>query len=367
MVKKYRILAINPGSTSTKIAIFENEDKIFSINITHDSANLANFKGIIDQLDYRKEMIVDVLKKNNVALKSIDAFVGRGGSLYNVPSGTYEINERLLEDSRIGVDGQHAASLGALLANDLSTTNNKPSFIANPPCTDEMQTVARVSGLKNVKRCSRFHALNQKEVGRRYAVELGKRYEDLNLVIIHMGGGISVTAHRKGLAIDTCDCLCGDGPFSPNRCGGIPVEDIVKMCYSGDYNRKEMLSKINGKGGMMDHLGTDNLIEVNERIKNGDDYAKIVYEGLIYQIGKTIGSYATVLNGDVDAIILTGGIARDENLVKKITDMVKYIAQVKVYPGEFEMEALASCTLRVLQGVENAKEYTGKAVSDALI
>lgn len=365
--KIYKILTINPGSTSTKIALFENRDKIFSTNITHNPKDLIDFKEIMDQFDYRRKMVLDVLKEKNILLDEIDAFVGRGGSIHNIPSGTYAINNRLLEDARIGVDGQHAAALGAWLAYNLAAVNNKPSFIADPPCTDEMQTIARVTGLKDIKRASRFHALNQKEVGRRYAFENGKDYEELNLVIAHMGGGVSVTAHKKGFAIDTSDCLCGDGPFSPNRCGAIPVADIVNMCYSGEYSKKDMLSKVTSKGGMIDHLGTDNMIEIEERIKQGDKYAEIIHEGFIYQIAKTIGSYATVLRGDVDAVLLTGGIANDTYLVQKITEMVRYIAPVKAYPGEFEMEALTNGALRVLEGLENAKEYNGKTVSNELM
>ena len=359
MGKKYRLFTINPGSTSTKIALFENDTVLFAANVSHDAAKLKEFPEISDQFPYRKETILGELAKNNISLEGIDAFVGRGGGLVALEGGTYTINETLLHHSRIGFTVKHPATLGSQLAHDFATTYGGKAFVVNPPDVDEFDLIARVSGLSDVARESRGHPLNQKEVGMRYAFDTGKRYEDLNLVISHIGGGVSVTAHRKGRMIDANDVINGDGPMAPTRAGAIPATAIIKMCYSGKYTEREMYDRITKNGGIVDHLGTSDVREIQERIKNGDTYAKLIYDAMIYQIGKNIGAYATVLKGNVDAILLTGGIANDAYLVEQITDMVKYIAPVKVYAGEFEMEALASGALRVLTGQEQPKTYTG--------
>jgi len=362
MDKKYRIFAINPGSTSTKIALFENEREIFATNVSHDAAKLKEFREISDQFSYRKETILGELVKASVSLEGVDAFVGRGGGLVSLEGGTYIINETLLHHARIGFTVKHPATLGSQLAYDFATTYGGEAFVVNPPDVDEFDLVSRVSGLSDVFRESRGHPLNQKEVAMRYATENGERYEDLNLVISHIGGGISITAHRKGRMVDSNDVINGDGPMAPTRAGSIPAVAIIKMCYSGKYTEREMYDRITKTGGLVDHLGTSEVREVLERIKNGDSYAKLIYDAMIYQIGKNIGAYATVLNGDVDAILLTGGIANDPYLIEKVTDMVEYIAPVKVYAGEFEMEAMAAGALRVLTGQEQPKTYTGVPV-----
>ena len=362
MDKKYRLFTINPGSTSTKIALFENDTELFSANVSHDAAKLKEFREISDQLPYRKETILGELAKRNISLKGTDAFVGRGGGLVGLEGGTYTINETLLHHARIGFTVKHPATLGSQLAHDFATTYGGKAFVVNPPDVDEFHLVARVSGLHDVPRESRGHPLNQKEVGIRYAAEMGKRYEDLNLVISHIGGGVSVTAHMKGLMVDSNDVINGDGPMAPTRAGAVPATAIIKMCYSGKYTEREMYDRITKTGGFVDHLGTSEVREVLERIKNGDTYAKLIYDAMIYQISKNIGAYATVLKGDVDAILLTGGIANDAYLVDQITDRVKYIAPIKVYAGEFEMEALAAGGLRVLTGQEQPKTYTGVPV-----
>jgi len=362
MDRKYRVFTINPGSTSTKLALFENDTKVFSVNVSHDAAKLKEFTEISDQLPYRKETILGELAKNNISLEGTDAFVGRGGGLVGLEGGTYDINETLLHHARIGLTVKHPATLGSQLACDFATTYGGKAFVVNPPDVDEFDLIARVSGLSNVARESRGHPLNQKEVGIRYAAELGKRYEDLNLVISHIGGGVSVTAHKKGRMIDSSDVINGDGPIAPTRAGSIPAVAIIRMCYSGKYTEREMYDRITKTGGLVDHLGTSDVREVLERIKNGDAYAKLIYDAMIYQICKNIGAYATVLKGDVDAILLSGGITNDSYLVEQITDMVKYIAPVKVYAGEFEMEALAAGALRVLTGQEQPKTYTGVPV-----
>jgi butyrate kinase len=360
--KKYRLLTINPGSTSTKIALFEDDAEIFSVNVSHDAAKLKEFREISDQFPYRKETILSELAKKNISLKGIDAFVGRGGGLVGVEGGTYSINETLLHHARIGFTVKHPATLGSQLAYDFALTYGGKAFVVNPPDVDEFQLIARVSGLHDVPRESRGHPLNQKEVGMRYAAETSKRYEDLNLIISHIGGGVTVTAHRRGCMVDSTDVINGDGPMAATRAGAIPAVAMIKMCYSGKYTEREMYDRITKNGGLVDHLGTADVREVQERIKNGDAYAKLIYDAMIYQIGKSIGAYATVLKGEVDAILLTGGIPHDAYLVENITDMVKFIAPVKVYAGEFEMEAMAAGALRVLTGQEQPKTYTGTPV-----
>ena len=362
MDKRQRLFVINPGSTSTKIALFENEREIFSANVSHEAAKLKEFPEIRDQFPYRKERILSELAKNNISLDGIDAFVGRGGGLVGLISGTYRINEILLNHARIGFTVKHPATLGSQLAYDFACAYGGEAFVVNPPDVDELDPVARVTGFSDVVRESRGHPLNQKEVALRYAAEIHRPYEDLNLVVSHMGGGISVTAHRKGRMVDSTDVINGDGPMAPTRAGALPAAAIMRMCYSGRYTEKQMYDRITKTGGLIDHLGTSDVMEIIDRIENGDSYARLIYDAMIYQIGKNIGAYATVLKGQVDAILLTGGIAHDTYLIDRIVDMVKYIAPVRVYAGEFEMEALAAGALRVLTGREQAKTYTGVPV-----
>ncbi len=362
MDTKYRIFVINPGSTSTKIALFENEKELFSANVSHEAAKLKEFSEISDQFPYRKETILGELAKNRISLDGTDAFVGRGGGLVGLEGGTYTINEILLHHARLGFTVKHPANLGSQLAHAFAETYGGKAFVVNPPDVDELDIVARVTGLSDVARESRGHPLNQKEVAIRYAAEIGRPYEELNLVVSHMGGGVSVTAHKKGRMVDSTDVINGDGPMAPTRAGSLPAAAVMRMCYSGRYTEKEIYDRITKTGGLVDHLGTADVTEIIGRIDNGDKYARLIYDAMIYQIGKSIGAYATVLKGRVDAILLTGGIARDPYLVGRITDMVGYIAPVRVYAGEFEMEALAAGALRVLTGKEAAKTYTGVPV-----
>ena len=362
MDKTYKLFAINPGSTSTKIALFENNTQLFTASVSHDAARLKEFPEIKDQFPYRKETILNELTDNSISLEGVDAFVGRGGGLVGLEGGTYIVNETLLHHARIGFTVKHPATLGSQLAHDFATAYGGKAFVVNPPDVDEFDLIARVTGLSDVARESRGHPLNQKEVAIRYAQDTGRRYEDLSLVISHIGGGVSVTAHRQGRMVDSTDVINGDGPMAPTRAGAIPATAIMKMCYSGAYSEKQMYDRITKTGGLVDHLGTSEVTEILERIRNKDDYAKLIYDAMIYQIGKYIGAYATVLKGRVDAILLTGGIAHDSYLVQQITDMVSYIAPVKVYAGEFEMEALAAGAFRVLSGQEQAKTYTGMPV-----
>ncbi len=355
----YKIFAINPGSTSTKVALFLDDRKIFSANVDHDAEELKKYKEISDQFDYRKDTILRELQKAGQDISDCNAFAGRGGGLASCAGGTYRINEILYEHAKAGFTVKHPAMLGPQLARYFADAYGAEAFVVNPPDVDEFCDSARVTGWKGVYRESRIHALNQKEVGIRYAAEKGKKYEDMNLVICHIGGGISVTAHEKGRMIDSNDIAQGDGPMAPTRCGSIPVKDVVKACYSGKYTEQEMQQRITKTGGLVDHLGTSDAREVGQMIADGNAYARIVYDAMIYQIGKYAGSMAAALHGMVDGIILTGGISHDRYLVEHLTDMIGFIAPVTVMAGEFEMEALAAGALRVLTGREEAKSYKG--------
>lgn len=358
--KIYKIFTINFGSTSTKIALFENDKKMFTANVAHDAEELKKFKEIPEQLPYREETIRKTLAENNVSLEGIDAVVGRCGGMGPTGGGTYKVNDFLVAHSMAGRCTRHPTNLGAKMARDFADTYGAEAFIVNPPDTDEFQDIARVCGFSDAYRESKSHPLNQKEVGIRYAKSVAKRYEDLNLVIAHIGGGISVTAHQKGKMIDSSNNIDGDGPMAPTRAGAVAAAAVVKMCFSGQYTEKEMYDRITKSGGLVDHLGTADVMEIKARIKDGDAYAKIIYDAMIYQICKAIGAYATVLSGNVEAILLTGGIANDTDLVEQITSKVKYIAPVQVYAGEFEMEAMAAGAVRVLTGEESPKSYTGE-------
>ena len=355
-----KILTINPGSTSTKLGLFDDMEEIFSCNVRHDTAELDKFLTIQEQLPYRMKTILDEIKLHNIDLGAIDAFAARGGLCYPVKSGTYEVNDLLISDLKEGVQGKHPSNLAGQIALELENKYGGKAFIVNPEVVDEMIDVARITGIKGVFRKSLIHALNQKETCKRCAERIGKPYTQSNFVIAHMGGGFSVSAHKKGEIIDTTDAVNGDGPMTPNRAGDIPATAMIDLCFSGEYTKKEMYELISKKGGLVDHFGTDSAMAVAEMVDDGDEYAILIYNAMIHQVGKYIGAYATVLHGDVDRIILTGGLANDKKIVEKISEMVKYIAPIEVYPGEFELEALASGALSVLRGEETARTYTGK-------
>lgn len=351
-------LIINPGSTSTKIAVFDDVTMIFEKTIRHTSEELQPFNRVIDQFQFRKEMIISSLKENNISLNELDAVVGRGGLLKPIEGGTYLVNDKLIKDLETNIKGEHASNLGALLARSIADEVNIPSFIVDPVVVDEMEDVARISGHPEFERICIWHALNQKAVARKAAIEeFGKKYDEVNFVVVHLGGGISVGAHRKGRVIDVNNALNGEGPFSPERTGSLPAAQLVKMCFSGKYTEAEIYKIIAGKGGICAYLGTNSAKEVSDRANDGDDKARLIYSAMAYQVAKAIGEYAVVLDGDVDAIIITGGIAYDKDFVKMIEDKVKFIAKVIVYPGEDELLALAEGGLRVLKGVEEAKTY----------
>lgn len=353
----YKLLIINPGSTSTKIGVYEDEKEVLVETLRHSSDEIGNFKGIFEQLDFRKDVILDLLKEKNFDINTLDAIVGRGGLLKSIEGGTYAVNEVMLHDLKIGVQGQHASNLGGIIASEIGKSLDIPAFIVDPVVVDELMDVARISGLPELERKSIFHALNQKAVAKRYAKEIGKKYEEINVIVAHMGGGISVGAHKAGKIIDVNNALDGDGPFSPERSGGLPTGDLAKMCFSGKYTLEDIKKKINGKGGFVAYLNTNDAREVLEKVEAGDEKAKLIFDAMAYQVAKEIGSCAAVLSGKVDAIILTGGIAYGKVIVNYIKERVEFIANVIVYPGEDELLALAQGGLRVLDGSEKAREY----------
>lgn len=352
-----RLLIINPGSTSTKIAVYEDKSMVFEETIRHSTEEICQFNKIYDQYEFRKNIILKTLKKHNISIESLDGVVGRGGLLKPIEGGTYEVNEPMLEDLKSGYSGEHASNLGGILAYEIAREINKRAFVVDPVVVDEMQEVARISGLKSIERKSIFHALNQKAVAREYAKEINKAYEDLNLIVAHLGGGISVGAHEKGRVIDVSNALDGEGPFSPERAGSLPIIEVVELCFSGDYSLKEIKKMIKGSGGLVSYLNTNDGREVSKMIENGNEYAELIYRAMAYQVAKEIGSCAAVLKGKVDAIIITGGIAYDSQFVSWVEERVKFIAKIHLDPGEDELQALAEGGLRVLKGEETAKLY----------
>lgn len=352
-----KILVINPGSTSTKIAVYEGGKPLLEKTIRHSSEEVKDFKKIVDQFNFRSEIILKELEQNGYKLHDFSAISARGGLLHPIESGTYKVNEDMIKDLTEGRYGEHASNLGALIAKNLAERNGIPAFIVDPVVVDEMKPIAKFSGLKTIWRQAIWHALNQKATARDVAKDLGKKYEECNLIVAHLGGGISVAAHERGRVVDVNNALNGDGPFAPERAGGLPIVSLLDLCFSGRYSYEEMKKNLAGKGGLVSHLGTNSALEVEEKIKSGDSYAKLVYEAMAYQISKSIGELAAVLSGNVDAIILTGGLAKSDMLVSWIKEGVSFISKVLIYPGEDEMQALARGALRVLDGEEKYKIY----------
>jgi butyrate kinase len=357
MKEELRILTINPGSTSTKIAVFDGESLLYEEVLRHQSSELEQYKTIIDQYDFRKRVILESLESKGINLRKLKAVVGRGGLLKPIPGGTYGVNEFMISDLKEAKYGEHASNLGAIIAWEIAQNLKIPAFIVDPVVVDELNDIARISGHPMIARRSIFHALNQKAVGRRVAKDLGKDYYDCNLVIAHLGGGISVGAHFKGRVVDVNNALDGEGPFSPERAGGLPIGDLAKLCYSGKFTLDSLKKHLVGKGGLVAYLGTNDGREVVKRIENGDEEAALVYDAMAYQIAKEIGMMVVVLKGNFDAIILTGGLAYDKYLMGKIRERIDNLGKVLVYPGEDEMIALAQGALRVIMGEETAKEY----------
>ena len=353
----YKILIINPGSTSTKIGVYEDEKELFEETLRHSTEEISKYATIYDQREFRKEVILNILKEKNFDINTLNVVVGRGGMLRPIPGGTYAVSDKLIEDLKVGVSGQHASNLGGILAREIGDQVGVPSFIVDPVVVDELQDLARFSGVPELPRKSIFHALNQKAVAKRYGKESGKGYENLNLIVTHMGGGVSVGAHKNGQIIDVNNALDGEGAFSPERSGGVPSGDLVKLCFSGKYTEKEVYSKICGKGGLTAYINSNDMRDVIKMMEEGDQKAKMLFDAFIYQVCKDIGAMSTVLEGKIDKIILTGGIAYSPLVVKAITDKVAWIADIKVYPGEDELLALAQGAIRVLDGEEKVKEY----------
>ncbi|MBD5545065.1 MAG: butyrate kinase [Lachnospiraceae bacterium] len=350
-------LIINPGSTSTKIGAFEDETLLFEETLRHSTEEIAQYASIVDQKDFRKNIILDLLKEKDFDMKSLDVVVGRGGMLKPIPGGTYAVTDDLLEDLKIGKQGQHASNLGGILAREIGDEIGAPSFIVDPVVVDELEPIARYSGVPELPRTSVFHALNQKAVAKRYAKETGKAYDSLNLVVVHMGGGVSVGAHRSGKVVDVFNALDGDGAFSPERAGAVPSGALIKMCFSGDFTEKEVYKKIVGNGGFNAYLGTNDMRDVEKMASEGNEKAVELRKAFIQQVAKDIGSMACVLNGKVDQIIVTGGIAYDKGVVEGLKEKAGWIAEFTVYPGEDELLALAQGALRVLKGEEEAMTY----------
>jgi butyrate kinase len=352
------ILAINPGSTSTKMAVYEDETPIVVRSISHTQEELSQFDDVIEQHDYRKQLVLDELKRVDVPLE-FDAVIGRGGLVKPIAGGVYEINKEMLEDTYSGIAmHNHACNLGCLIAHDIaSQIPGCRSFIADPGVVDELNDYARISGSPLMGRIAIWHALNQRAIARRYAAGIGKRYEDLSLIICHMGGGISVAAHDHGKAVDANNALDGEGPFSPERAGSLPAVDLIRLCFSGKYNEKQLLKRIAGKAGLNAHLGTADVREVERRIADGDTHAELILNAMIYHIAKNICGLGAVFCGKVDAILLTGGLARSEYVISRLRQRISYLAPVYCFPGEDEMEALALNALAVLRGQREVKIY----------
>jgi len=359
-MKEKKILAVNPGSTSTKLALYEGNELVFEKTLRHSAEELGEFHSMTDQLPFRYKVIMQTLTEEKCEPDTIAAVVGRGGLVNPIESGIYEVNELMKSHLTDAVNGEHASNLGALLADMIvRSASGVKAYIVDPVVVDELEPVARLSGHPLIARRSVFHALNQKAVARIYAASAGKEYEQMNLVVAHMGGGISVGAHRRGRVVDVNNALNGDGPYAPERSGGLPAAQLAELCYGGKYSQDEIRTMLAGKGGMVAYLGTNNFREANDRAAAGDEHAALIVRGCSYQTAKEIGAMAAVLNGDVDAIILTGGLAYDDAHIERISAMVRHIAPIFVYPGEDELKALAFNGLLAVTGRIAVREYRG--------
>jgi len=358
----YQIIVINPGSTSTKTAMFLDSEQIFSLNVAHDAAKLAQYRDIVDQLDFRKEEILNAVNREGADIFRTDAFSARCTGLLPMPGGVYEVNDLMYYHGSIGIGSKHPGNLGPMIALDFKNKYGGRAFCVNPSSVDEFIPEARVTGLKTMFRTSRGHPLNQKEVAMRYARSIGKEYSDVNVIVVHMGGGISVGAHQKGKIVDNVDSTRGEGRMAPTRTGTLPAANLIELCFSGTCTEKELLDKVMKTGGWMDHLGTADAMEAESRIQKGDRYAELIFRATGYQIAKDVAAMAAVMDGNVNAILLTGGIAYSERMVRIIKQKTSFIAPVLCFPGEYEMEGLAAGALRVLNGQEVPKQYTGNPV-----
>lgn len=355
----YRVLAINPGSTSTKIAVFDDSTPLFEKNLRHDPEELDRFGGIIEQYEFRKNLVLEAMQEYQVSPSSLHAVVGRGGLVRAVSGGTWRICDNMLRDLKDPTlwGRIHASNLGSFIANAIGSDLGIPSFIVDPVVVDEFDDIARISGIPEIERKSLFHALNIRYISRLLAKELGKDFNTANMIGVHMGGGISVAAIREGRVVDVNNALLGMGPFSPQRAGALPIGDLLDLAYSGKYTKKELGGYLSKQAGLLAYLGTDSGIEINKRIEEGDTKAKEIQDAMCYQVAKEIGCCATVLCGKVDAIFLSGGLVYNASIVDEIRKRTEFIAPLHLYPGEKEMEALCMGGVRVLSGLEEAKEY----------
>ncbi|WP_130863286.1 butyrate kinase [Bacilliculturomica massiliensis] len=351
-----KLLVINPGGSSTKIAVFEDETEQFSRNIAHTGEELRPYPRIFDQFDFRRQLILDELKAGEYTPASFDAVVGRGGLMKEIEGGVYRVNDGMISDLKAAVRGEHAANLGSALARSIGDETGAPSFVVDPVSVDEFQEISRVTGIRDLKYSSWLHSLNHKAVARKTAADMGGKYEEFNFIIAHLGSGISIVPHCRGRMIDGSGGRT-NGPFSSDRSGGLPAYPLIELCYSGKYTREELVDKVSSFGGFYDYLGTKDLVEVERRIAGGDSEAKLIMDAFIYQIAKEIASYGAALYGKVDRIVLTGGIAHSALVTGEVEKRVRYLAPVSVVAGEMEMEAMALGALRVLRGEEEVKEY----------
>jgi butyrate kinase len=355
----YKIFVINPGSTSTKIALFQGTEKVFQENVDHDAVELAKYQNIADQLPFRTATILQSLDKAGISLDGTDAFTAMSGGLVSLEGGVYEVNDKLLEHARACFTVKHPNTLGAQIATEFQQKYGGRAFCVNPPDVDELDDFERVCGLHELSRLAKGHPLNQKENCLRYAESINKKYDEVNLICCHIGGGVSVGAHRNGKLVSCNDAINGDGPMAPTRAGWLPATLLLKMAYSGVFTEKELYDRITKNGGLADHLGTSDTREIVARIESGDMYAKLIYDAFIYQIAKAVGGCAAVLKGKTDAIILTGGIAYDKYMCEQLSAYISWIAPISIQPGEFEMEALSAGAIRALDGAEQIKLYSG--------
>ncbi|WP_408956331.1 butyrate kinase [Natroniella sp. ANB-PHB2] len=356
-MNKFKILTINPGSTSTKFAIYDGQEAELEINLKHDTTQLKKFNRTIEEFEFRKEAILTALHQKEVEFESIDAISARGGLLKPITGGTYIVNQQMLADLKTGIYGEHASNLGALIAQEIAEEFDIPAYIVDPVVVDEFEEVARVSGHPKFERKSIFHALNQKAMARKASTDLGVDYQDLNLIVAHLGGGISIGAHKQGRVVDANNALDGEGPFTPARSGTLPAGDLMRLSFSGDYSLSEVYKMIVGQGGLTAYCGTADAKEIEEKIKGGDQEAGFYYRAMAYQVAKWIGAVGTVLKGEIDAIVITGGIAYSKIFTEMIIERIGFMAPVKIYPGENELKALAQGALRVLNGREEPKIY----------